>query len=591
MNTKPVAMIASAALLSISLAPATFGDGARSSLSKDFHLTPSVPLAVSDANLVPGEVLVRLKPGASKASAALEAEFDLTPVGRLDRFDVTRYSLSAPGGEDEVARRLGERPEVLYAEPNYLRHLSTVPNDYFYQNFEGVQTDLQRWTYLSVNAESAWSFTTGRPDVTIAVVDSGVALWYDDVRANQWVNTREVPNNGRDDDGNGYPDDVYGWDFYANDPDPSTDLGNGWDDDGDGRADNGNYHGTFVATCAAARGNNGGGVCGAAWNCAVMPLKVFGDEGGAAVSDVAAAIVYAADNGADVINLSLGSLTPSQTERSAVEYALARQCVVVAAAGNENIAQPGYPASFDGVLSVGASDHGFYNGYAVREYGYPNPNGRAPYSQFGPGAVDVVAPGTVLGTVVATVADSYSTSYRPGDLYVDVKPGTSFASPIVAGLAALVMSRDKDLNSGARTLGAAQIVDLIQRTARDLPDDPYDSPNAGPSWDGYGRVDFYAAVSAVTRTALAAPTGLFAAGIKRKRCDLFWSDQSDGETGFAVAYWNGAAWQDFATVPAGFTSIRVRKLIPGTTYVFAVRAFNGSGSSVYSAPLTVRSRP
>ena len=131
-------------------------------------------------------------------------------------------------------------------------------------------------------------------------------------------------------------------------------YGNGRNEDGFGIGDDNTYHGTFVATTAAARGNNGFGVVGAAWTSSIMPIKVFTDDGSASIFHIAAAFTYAADNGADVVNASLTLGQSTATLREAVDYARARDCVLVAAAGNFNSPSPLYPAAHDGVLAVGA---------------------------------------------------------------------------------------------------------------------------------------------------------------------------------------------------------------------------------------------
>jgi subtilisin family serine protease len=165
----------------------------------------------------------------------------------------------------------------------------------------------------------------------------------------------------------------------------------------------------------------------------------------------------------------------SETLRNAVAYAIARDCVVVGAAGNFNSSQSYFPAAYDGVLSVGASDHAFKGSFFLRVWGPGDIDGRAPYSEFGASAVDVVAPGTVFNAGVLSVADAAADSdLRPGLLAGFSAGGTSFSAPLVSGLAALVISRDKDLNGGVRTLRADEVVGIVEATAHDLGDDPFD---------------------------------------------------------------------------------------------------------------------
>jgi subtilisin family serine protease len=458
-------------------------------------------------SFVPGEVVVKFRESAAAAKMAepLAADLGLVRESRIDGLEIDLFRFAGAGDVLDAVARLRQRPDVVYAEPNYLSYLARIPNDTFYSNVEGYARDLQRWTFGGtdtnggIRAEAAWDVTTGRPDVTIAVLDSGVYLAHPDLAPNLWTNLDEVAGNGVDDDQNGFVDDVHGWDFYSGDNDPDPDLGNGINDDGVGIGDDNTYHGTFVANMAAGRGNDGRGILGAAWSCRVMALKLFTDDGGASDFNIAAAFKYAADNGADVVNASFSKSSGSATLADGVTYAVARDCVLVAAAGNNDSSTPLYPARYDGVLSVGASGHAFETPDQVDFFGPAAPEGRAGFSQYGATAVDVVAPGILFGSSVASETDAIlDPTLHAGDILGFASSGTSFSSPIVAGLAALLVSRDKDLNGGVRTLTNAQIVDIIQSTAVDLADDPSDAPDGGPNWDGHGRVDFAAALAEIS---------------------------------------------------------------------------------------------
>ncbi|NET38466.1 MAG: S8 family serine peptidase [Cyanothece sp. SIO1E1] len=254
-----------------------------------------------------------------------------------------------------------------------------------------------------VNAPEVWNQGYTGEGVVVAVVDTGVDYTHADLDGNIWVNPGEIPGNGNDDDGNGFIDDIRGWNFVENNNNP-IDLRN---------------HGTHVAGTIAAE-NNGFGTTGVAYNATIMPVRVLGADGSGSLLDVASGIRYAADNGADVINLSLaGGYSP--TVEAAVQYATAQGSVVVMAAGNEGVAQPAYPARFatQQGIAVGAIDSinqlaSFSNraGDAILDY--------------------VVAPGVSIASTI------------PGNSYAYFS-GTSMAAPHVAGVAALLLSANPDL--------------------------------------------------------------------------------------------------------------------------------------------------
>ncbi|MEK7217026.1 MAG: S8 family serine peptidase, partial [Chloroflexota bacterium] len=261
-------------------------------------------------------------------------------------------------------------------------------------------------------------------------------------------------------------------------------AGNGLDDDQNGQADAGVYHGTFVAGIAAAVTNNGEGVAGMCWRCKILPVRVANAEGWVRSSDTADGITYAARNGARVINVSLGGSELSQAEQAAVDAAINTfKVVVVAAAGNENHNPISYPAQLSNVIAVGASAR-------------TNTKGRASFSNWGTGSpgnrvVDIVAPGESLAsTAVYSVTDQNSGQGAAGTGTYLAGSGTSFSSPLVAGLVGLMLSRNPSLTP-------AQVQTILKQTATPLGDDPGDSPDAGPNWAGPGLVNALAAINAV----------------------------------------------------------------------------------------------
>lgn len=265
--------------------------------------------------------------------------------------------------------------------------------------------DINDWDVDEINAPEVWSQGYTGQGIVVAVLDTGVDYNHFDLAANIWSNTDEIPNNGFDDDGNGYVDDIRGWNFGNN-------TNEVMDFDG---------HGTHVAGSIAAQ-QNGLGITGVAPNAQIMAVKTS-SFGGFYPSDVAAGIYYAVDNGADVINLSIGGDFLSIIEEDAIRYAAERGVVVVMAAGNESSSFPTYPASLADRwgIAVGATDITGRIDYQTNYAGF-----------------------TPLDYVVAPGIDVYSTLPHNDFGY---ESGTSMATPHVAGVAALVLNANPSLTS------------------------------------------------------------------------------------------------------------------------------------------------
>ncbi len=272
-----------------------------------------------------------------------------------------------------------------------------------------------------VDALRAWEFTIGSPSVVVAVLDTGVALAHPDLASRIWANTDEVGGNGLDDDGNGWVDDTRGGDAVDNDADPA---------DGDG-------HGTFVASTAAAA-VNGVGMAGVAPGARVMPIRVCTGSG-CSLADIVTGLSYAVANGADVANLSFGgNISPPVSMETAIRTAVDTGMVVVAAAGNSggnNDLLPNYPSGFDidGLIAVAATDRN---------------DELAGFSNFGSVTVDLAAPGQdVIGGIPPN-------SWTTGS-------GTSFSTPMVSGIAALIRTTRPDLDPAAIAALITESVDVL----------------------------------------------------------------------------------------------------------------------------------
>lgn len=262
------------------------------------------------------------------------------------------------------------------------------------------------WPLDTIHAPDVWTQGITGAGIVVAVVDTGVDYNHVDLQNNIWTNPREIPNNGLDDDGNGFVDDVRGWDFVANDNDPM-------DRDREG-------HGTHVAGAIAAERNNIG-ITGVAYNARIMPVRVLNAEGEGTLDDIANGIIYAANNGAQVINVSLGGYTDQTQVEDAINYAGQKGAVVTIAAGNNGWTAPISPADSANrwSIAVGASDRN------DRLAEYSNWAGPKPLNY-------LVAPGTnIYSTTPYNTYESYD--------------GTSMAAPFVAGTAALVLSANPSL--------------------------------------------------------------------------------------------------------------------------------------------------
>ncbi len=311
----------------------------------------------------------------------------------------------------EQVKRSPLRKDTEYIEPNYKYQALEVPNDPEYS---------KQWNFRSINVESAWDETKGK-DTVVAVIDSGVSK-VPDLKLTEFV---------------------AGYDFVNNTKDVKDDNG----------------HGTHVAGTIAQSTNNGYGVAGIAYQASIMPLKVLSSSGGGTVADIAEAIKFAADNGADVINMSLGGGGSSHLMEEAINYAYKKKVVIVAAAGNSGENASGYPARYPKVISVSATG-------ASGE--------KASYSNYGAG-VDIAAPG---GDETAQILQNTIDPSTGESIFLGAM-GTSMASPHVAGVAALIKA------SGISE--PAAVLEVLKKSSRKVAEDPL-------NYFGAGHLDASAAV-------------------------------------------------------------------------------------------------
>jgi subtilisin family serine protease len=295
---------------------------------------------------------------------------------------------------------------IEYIQPNYISTFHTIPNDPLFP----------RQYHSIISNPQAWDYCTGSSTVVVGIVDSGCLINHPDLAANIRINTREIPDNDIDDDNNGYIDDVYGWDFV--DAPELSDIAIGDYLNPDNNVEDENYHGTAVAGIIGGVGNNGVGICGVNWNIKLMIVRAgfltVDGKGYLQDDDAAAAVIYAADNGCNVINMSWGDPNYSPIIGDACAYAYSRGVTLVASAGNDPGPHLSYPAKLSTTISVGAINR-------TRTL--------AGFSSYGPD-LDLVAPGEM-------VLSTYKLD--PGNQYYE-QSGTSMSAPFVSGAAALLLS-------------------------------------------------------------------------------------------------------------------------------------------------------
>ena len=506
-------------------------------------------------------ILVQLHSGADEPRFWQNAEGQgLRRLGRVNGSNWITMSIPEGAEPRQAAAAARTLPGVLRATTDPIVRINDQipPRDPIYKDDDDPSTKpcdpfidicdpldlVDQWGLFQVDSEGGWAVQRGGPNVIIAIVDSGMDLDHDDLWGNVWTNPGEIVGNGIDDDGNGLVDDVHGADFVGDnvgDPfdDPASQDGNPdiptggvWvedpdafpfgirfvgdpavgdavDNDFDGVIDLGVFHGTFVAGIVAAMTDNINpetlqyeGMAGVCWHCKLMPVRVINAEGWGFGSDAASGIYYAANMGANVINISWGidvsSADPATMEEvqviaQAIDYAVSKGVIVVAAAGNGGAAGLYFPAIMPNTIAVGSSNwldqrsefSSFASPLEIPDNGIDDDG-----NGWVDDVLDVVAPGeliwssTVLSAYDALVYDLLGeVGFEPGtDAYTEAD-GTSFSTPLVSGYVGLILSQ----NPGA-TLN--QVRQAIRSNASDVldPNGVGDSLAGYDPYSGFGRM-------------------------------------------------------------------------------------------------------
>jgi len=401
-----------------------------------------------------GEIIVKFKPGVSdKVIADINLRHGTSVISTSRFAGFKRLRIPGRKAVAEVLEIYKRNPNVEYAEPNYIAYAFWVPNDPYYE----YQWHLDNPEYGGITMELAWKITTGDPNVIVAVIDTGVA--YEDYEEfvdnpgrgkDYWITYQQAPDLASSNF-------IAGYDFVNDDEHPNDDEG----------------HGTHVSGTIAQSTDNGIGVAGVAFNTSIMPVKVLDSSGSGTYVNIADGIYCAADNGAKIINMSLGGASESITLENAVAYAYGKGVTIVCASGNDGSATTvSYPAAYDAYcIAVGATRYD-------EEVAY--------YSNGGP-SLDLTAPGGDLS--VDQNGDGYADGVlqqtfdkNPTDWGYWFYHGTSMAAPHVSGVAALLIA-----NGVATT--PDDVREVLQSTAKD---------KGATGWDpeyGWGIVDAFAAMT------------------------------------------------------------------------------------------------
>lgn len=398
-------------------------------------------------------------------------------LGQVGMFDKTKTLMVTLNKDDSLSDYIDQYkklPNVEFVEEDFEAEgggksnaesgkKSTFPNDTYFSRQWGLYNDgtMTGIGAVKVNADTdmelAWDIETGDPNLIVAVIDTGFRMSHPELAGRIWTNPND-PVDGIDNDGNGLIDDYQGWDYVNNDNDPTDDHG----------------HGTNCSGIALAGANNGIGYAGVNWNSKLMVIKVLNANNSGTYSAMANSIYYAVDKGAKVISMSIGGSFFSQALKNAVDYAYNHNVVFVACMMNFDNDVTYYPAAFDNVIAVGSTN--------------PDDSRTSPFfwdvtsgSNYGD-HIDVVAPGNYIYGLSNTSNTNYNTYWG----------GTSQATPLVAGLASLILSKNPSLS-------VDEVKSIIYNSADDLVGNPDEDTPGFDIFMGHGRVNAYKAMQQTLR--------------------------------------------------------------------------------------------
>ena len=593
-----------------------------SAASRPAHVNPARAHTSSQApsvRVAPQHILVKLDETTDVHAFLPHAKKQgLRKQGRVYGSNWYTFSIPAQASPRAVAARARHLPGVLMATIDPVVRIDQIPpRDPLYRDDDDPSAKcnpieeedcndldlVDQWGLFKVEAEDAWNITTGSTSVVIAVLDSGVDLDHDDLIGKIWINSGEIADDGIDNDGNGLVDDYHGADFVGDnlgdleiddpssqdgDPDipmglwePAAEgfiftgtfigdpsVGDGLDNDGDGLPDLGVFHGTAVAALAAAMTDNLAvpppgayeyeGMAGACRGCKIMPVRMVNAEGSGFGSDAAAAIRYATDMGADVLNLSWGfdldnldatEETEVAVLTDAINYAVSLGVIVVASAGNSGGEAVRFPAAMVNTLAVGSSNwlgqRSVFSSYApageIPDNGLDDDgNGRID------DVVDVVAPGEYIWSGYVYSVYEAQISYILGDLvtepgldaYEFVSQGTSFSAPLVSGYIGLLLSQ----HPGAT-------LEQLRQVLRSYAVDILDPEGVGSNLVGYDQYTGFGRVRMVIPENLPAPGDLDGDGLSDSLEMAIGTDPLDVDSdNDSLTDYQEVAWGDSDTV-------------------------------------------